>query len=151
MTDRMFVNRRPDWRPRLLEVMAQQERLAFEFGAADCLFRLGPTCAAMLDGPAHDRIVALMDLFRGRYATLTGAYRVLRHEGFACPIALLTEGCGFAQAGHHSMAFDGDIGAMQQDGHWGFGHIVGANFFPVGLAGMAILPRSRATRVFEVD
>lgn len=151
MTERMFVNRRWDWRPRLLGVMADQERLAFDFGTADCLFRLGPTCATMLEGPAEARITDLMARFRGRYATLRGAYRVLKHEGFADPIALLTEGCGFAEAAHHSMAFDGDIGAMQQDGHWGFGHIVGASFFPVGLKGMAILPRSRAQRVFEVN
>lgn len=154
MRERMFVNRRDDWRPRLLDAMAEQERMAFAYAKADCIFRLGPTCAAMLrDGALHDRIAVLMDLFRGRYTTLAGAYRVLKREGFADPIDLLTSpvGCGFRESEHPSRAFDGDIGAMMQDGHWGFGHIVGANFYPAGLTGMAVLPRSRADRVFEVD
>jgi hypothetical protein len=143
--DRRVSSSRTDGRrTRLLAAMAAQERVPLRFGRSDCLMRLADTVEAMT-GVDHGA------RFRGRYSTLRGAYRVLKQAGFDGPIAFLTspEGAGLKEI-HPSAAMDGDIGAIMQDGHWAFGHIVGGDFFPAGTEGTAILPRSRVERAFEV-
>lgn len=131
-------------RTRLLAAMANQERVPLKFGRSDCLMRLSDTVMAMTGVDYGAR-------FRGRYKTLRGGYRVLAHEGFDGPIDFLTSpnGAGLREI-HPSKAHDGDIGAVMDGGHWAFGHIVGADFFPCGARGTAILRRSRVERAFEV-
>lgn len=131
-------------RSRLLAAMEKLERVPVVYGKSDCLMRLAETVMAMT-GVDHGA------RFRGRYRTETGGYRVLKRAGFDGPIDYLTspQGCGFREI-HPAEAGDGDIGAMQRDGRWAFGVIVVDKFYPATGAGMAILPRRRVERAFEV-
>lgn len=139
------MRRKDGWRTRLLAKMAEQERQPGIYGESDCLLRLSDTVEVMLD-------IDFGAPFRGQYTTLEGGYRALKKAGFKGPIEFLTspDGCGFTEI-HHSEAMDGDIGAVLRDGHWAFGHIVDAYFFPALPTGTAILPRSRAEKAFRVD
>lgn len=136
------------WQSRLSAAMDLMEREPHVYGQSDCMMRVGFCAAAIFDDPLRSEILAVLDTYRGRYSSLTGAYRVLAKDGLT-PISLVTK---FFPEIKPIDATDGDIGALRQDGrNWGFGIVSGAHFFVATEAGTGILPRSAMKKAFKVD
>lgn len=70
------LTRLPDWRARLATEMDRQRRDPFAWGAHDCALGLAAGAINAITG------TDLAAPWRGRYATPTGAARVLRKRGF---------------------------------------------------------------------
>lgn len=136
------------WKSRLITAMDIMEREPHVYGQSDCLMRVGYCAAAMFDDPLRSEILGVLETYRGRYSSLSGAYRVLKKDGLT-PISLVTR---FFAENNPIDATDGDIGAVKQDGrNWGFGIISGAHFYVATEAGTGILPRSTMQKAFRVE
>lgn len=97
MSKRKSLARRPDWEPRLSDVIAANRDRDHAFGAWDCL--LWPA-AAVEAVTGHD----FGRGHRGKYRSQASAYRHLNGLGFASPDLLLdslfpAKGVAFAQRG----------------------------------------------------
>lgn len=138
-----------NWQSALSVAIDQQERLPHVYGQTDCVMRVGINAAALLREPKHGEILAAMERYRGRYTSLTGAYRVLRKDGLT-PLSLI--GKHFDELDHPVMAGDGDIGALKQDGkHWAFGTFIRGHLYVATENGIGILPRGLAQKAWRVE
>lgn len=139
--------RQDDWLTRLLAVLDEQERQPHVYGQSDCLLKVAHSSLAMLkDGPRANEIEAAVARYAGQYDTLAGAYRILARDGLT-PLGLVQT---LFEEVHPAMAHSGDIGAMQVDGHWAFGHIVREHFYPSIDLGTGLLPRRVVEKAFSV-
>lgn len=133
-------------RSRLLTYVDQQERQSFAYGTNDCLMMTAGAVLAVLDDcPNRRKVEKIVARYRGRYTTLAGGKRLIRKAPLALVASIFTE------LDHHSDADDGDIAAKPIGAEWTFGVIIGAHFYVQAEAGLGILPRSDALKVFKVE
>ncbi|MFN3971239.1 MAG: DUF6950 family protein [Gemmobacter sp.] len=134
------MKRLPDWRSRLIAYVAAAAGMPFRPGRHDCALFAAGAVAAMtgFDGAAP---------WRGRYTTLRGGLRVLRREGYADHLALVTAHLApvppaFARAG--------DLAAVPDTAGTALGVVQGERIYvlrPEGLATVDLLVATHAWRV----
>lgn len=141
--------RRDNWESALIGALDIAERQPHVYGESDCLMKAAWNAAVVLhdDDPRRADILAMIERYRGRYSSLTGAYRVLREDGLT-PLRSVSR---FFQAIPVVRAGGGDIGAVRNGRHLAFGTFLGPYLYVSVEQGNGILPRSAAVMAFEVD
>lgn len=113
------------------------ERQPFAYGVNDCLL--------MVAG-AVERITGVdhAAAYRGRYTTLAGGKRVIGMSPLEFVASKLPEI-------HPSLAADGDVAVLLQDGEWAFGLFLGPFIYAQSKSGIGILSRGDAIKAFRVE
>jgi hypothetical protein len=134
------MRRLVDWRSRLTAFVADAARRPFAPGHHDCaLFAAGAVAAMTGFDAAAD--------WRGRYTTLRGGLRVLRREGYADHLALVT---AHLPPVHPAFARAGDLAAVPGPEGMALGVVQGERIYvlhPGGLATVDLLAATHAWRV----
>jgi hypothetical protein len=130
------MKRLPGWRGRLAATISAHRGRRFSPGKHDCGI-LAADCVLAITG------VDLAEPYRGRYSTLNSANRLLKERGYASIADLVAElfpeiSPALAQIGD-LMLVDDTIGVCN-----------GETVAVYGEHGVGFLPRSRASRAFEV-
>lgn len=134
------MKRHPDWRGRLIAYVAAAAATPFRPGRHDCALFAAGAVAAMTGFDAAEP-------WRGRYTTLRGGLRVLRREGYADHLALVT---AHLAPVHPAFARVGDLAAVEGMQGMALGVVQGARIYvlrPEGLATVDLLTATHAWRV----
>ena len=133
--------RHPDWQARLTAWLAEAARTPFRDGVHDCaLFAAGGVAAMTGTDPAAR--------FRGRYTTLRGGLRVLRHEGLAGNHIDLT--ARLFEAIPPAFARPGDLAAVTGDDGPALGIVQGEMIYVLRRDGLGLVPLLSASTAFRV-
>jgi hypothetical protein len=134
------MDRRPDWKPRLIEWLASIARTPFEVGKHDCaLFVAGAINAMTGEDPAAR--------FRGRYTTVRGGLRVIRAEGFNDPVEMIANRLEEVAP---LMAQVGDIAVVDTPEGPALGVVAGAEILVLGLDGLGAVSLLEGKRAFKL-
>jgi hypothetical protein len=138
------LRRLPDWRRRFSNEIDRVRLTPFSWGTHDC----GPGLAGNIV-----RAITGIDVaapYRNRYATLAGALRVMRNDGFNSLADLAAS--IVPEYDHVSQARIGDIAAVPMPTSFGFalGAVNGERIFVLMPDGIGTVDLLDATRAFKV-
>jgi hypothetical protein len=138
------LQRLPDWRVRLDDMINDVRRKPFEWGAMDC----GPA----FTGRAVEAITSVNYLaaFIGGYSTVAEAVALMEGEGFTDLADLVAS--LLPEHEHASQAKVGDIAAVPTDGPfgWSLGIVGGERIFAMHKVGLVTVDFLTAKRAFRV-
>lgn len=137
------LKRRQDWRQCYSTLIGAIRRKPFAYGEHDCAMGLSAAMVEALTG------IDVAKRWRGRYASRTGALRVMRNDGFANVADMVAT---VLPEIHPARARIGDIAAIPDDGPFGFalGVVNGERIFVIRAEGLGTVDLLTATRAFSV-
>jgi hypothetical protein len=134
------LERRPDWRARLLAYGRAAARERFAYGVHDCALFAARAVQAMTGDDLHFA-------WAGRYTSRRGGLRVLRAAGFDDHVALvasLLPECPVLRARV------GDVAVVEGDDGAALGIVIGEAIWVLRPEGLGSVPLSSASRAFRV-
>jgi hypothetical protein len=138
--ERPALQRVPDWRPRLVAWLAEVARKPFRPGEHDCaLFAAGAIATMTGTDPAAK--------YRGRYTTVPGGLRILRRDGFADHVALVT---GLLEEIPPLMAQVGDLAVVPTPEGPALGVVAGAEVLVLRPEGQGAVSLMAVERAFKL-
>lgn len=134
------MKRVPNWRSALDAAVDAHRGVPFTWGRHDCsLFAADCVLAMTGEDPAAR--------FRGRYKTPKGAAGALKRAGFASQVNVVA--AHFSEI-HSSRAGVGDIAIVPKGELMSLGIVIGPEIAVLTLAGLGVVPLTRASRAFKV-
>lgn len=135
-----MMQRVDNWPSELINYLAASARLPFEMGKHDCALFAADAIKAMTgEDPAA--------VWRGRYTTMLGGLRVLRKEGYQDHVDLVTKRLTEKPV---ALACPGDLAVVPTADGPALGIVQGESIYVLRLEGLALVPLTAATRMFEV-
>ncbi len=136
----MALERRPEWRIALHEVIEAHRRLPFAWGQHDCAL-FAADCVRAMTG------LDLATGFRGSYSTAVGATKTLKRAGFKDLVALVGN---YFEEIHPIRAGAGDLAAIDTAEGWALGVVAGEQVTFLGPEGLGNLDRLMADKAFRI-
>jgi len=134
------IQRRPEWRVALHEVIETTRREPFRWGERDCALFVADCVQAMTG-------VDLGFGFRGAYDDAAGAVKAVRRAGFE---SLPAVAANFFEEIHPIRAGVGDIAAIETAEGWSLGIYGGPRVTVLRPDGLGSIDRAMVTKAFRV-